>query len=405
MNNIGIILASGLGLRYKSSIPKQFAKQNGKPVFMYVYDEMVKSGLFNKIVITIPSKKYQYLIPKKAISIIGGKTRNKTIYNVLQEIKKFKPTNVLFHDAVRPLIKAKDFNLYIEALKKRVAVITVEKITDSLYPSINRENYQLVQTPEAFNYQCLCKYFKADRYFTAIYQHIQTEPHLIYLNHPNYKITYPYDLFMMEQLTKYTPLQLCKPDLVGHRILVLGSKGGIGKALMKELKKYKCEVDEYTEDLRKEFYFTGYDIIINVSGVAYSDKDGVVENYDEIMDVNLKVNIRLLEGIKEAGNRPINVVLISSSSATKGRPNLTAYSASKVALHSIIESKAEELAKEGIYVNCICPEKVNTLLSKKLHGDCKPEETLTPEEVAKAILSYADVNFGGKIVHLRKGMV
>ena len=418
INNIGIILASGEGLRYNSKIPKQYVKLNGIPVVYYSLNEFIKSGLFEKIVVVINHNKYRYLFKDYNVKVVlGGKTRNESIYNAIQYCKKFNPENILFHDAVRPLIKAEDLQSHILFLDKYTATVTAEKITDSLYGG-NREDFKLIQTPEAFKFDKLIKCFKKEKPTTAIYQQLNGLflIKLIYLNHPNYKITYPYDLFMMEHLVKYCLYKKRIPNLKNKNILLLGASGGIGSVVLKELKKYspKTIYAPTSKELNLNQDFLPYilsccyedtNIIINCAGIMERDNNILLtSNYDKIMNINLKTNLSIIDYAKTLKNKPINIITISSSSATKGRQNLTNYSASKVALHSIIESQAEELANRGIYLNCICPEKVLTPLLLK--HETKPDlrEVLNPKEVADAILSYSDTKSYGQIVHIRKGM-
>jgi len=419
IKTIGVILAGGTGIRFGSSIPKQFAKLNGKPVILYVLEEFKKSNLFDKIIIALPSKKFAYLFKEDEILILGGKTRNETIYNCLQIAKKYDPKYILFHDAARPLIKAEDLKQYIDKFQTTSAIITTEKITDSLYPAhVIREDYQLVQTPEAFRFDYLMKHFRPEaNNYTAIYHHLPASTFIeqIQLNHPNYKITYPYDLFMLEHLVKYCSYEKQIPNLKNKTVLLLGASGGIGSAVYKELKKYnpkKIYIPSHKK-LNVEWEFLSYlmsvaykdvNIIINCCGIISKDNDILLQyNYGRIMKINLKTNLALIDYAKTLKNKPINIITISSSAATKGRPHLTNYSASKVALHSVIESQAEKLAEQEIYLNCICPEKVNTSLLKAHEIYIDKQEILEPEEVAKAILSYCDTKKYGQIIHIRKG--
>jgi 2-C-methyl-D-erythritol 4-phosphate cytidylyltransferase len=420
IKNIGIILAGGIGSRYGSTIPKQYAKLNGVPVIQYVLNEFIKSKEFDRIVIVMNDLRYKYLLNNYSVDIIkGGNIRNESVAIALEYCKKYHPTNILFHDAVRPLIKANDFHQYIEALKINKGVITVEKIIDSLYPVHNRDFYKLVQTPEAFNYDYLKFYFDKKKEYSAIYQHlIARDMKLIELNHPNYKITYPYDLFMLEHLVKYTTYVEKTPGYLGNRnILLLGGMGGIGSEVYKLLIKYRANIfapsHEQLDISQENFipypYASDYcniDIIINCAGISYKDNEGILKHYNEIMNVNLKANLQLIEYSKKMRevyhDKPINIVTISSSSATKGRHGLTVYSASKVALNSIIESQAEELSEKEIYLNCICPEKVDTSLARNLHGKLNQLDLIHPTTVAKAILSYVNTKDYGKIIYFKK---
>ncbi|MFA5048533.1 MAG: SDR family oxidoreductase [Patescibacteria group bacterium] len=409
--NIGIILASGNGQRFGSTVPKQFVKLNGKPVFLYSYDAMQKSGIFQKIVITIPSEQYAYLIPPTADWIIGGATRNKSIYNCLMHIKQYSPDKIIIHDGARPLIFTEDFKILIDALKTHKAVSVSTKITDSLYPVIDRDQYCLTMSPEGFDYQFFLKYFDPNNdQCIAAYQHIPyTELKLITLSHPNYKITYPQDIFFLEHLLKYNQYMPHKPFLQNKNALLFGSTGGIGKSVAKKLKNAFANVNTLSSKdhnlLTDNFDFLPiYDIIINCSGIAYTDQDGILDRYDEVFKINLLSNLKIIEFAKKCKKRPINIVFISSSSATCGRENLTLYSASKAALHSVVESQAKILSQQGIYLNCICPEKVNTNMASTIHSNAIITEMLTPEEVATSILSYCDTKKYGNIIHIRKGL-
>ncbi len=96
---------------------------------------------------------------------------------------------------------------------------------------------------------------------------------------------------------------------------------------------------------------------------------------------------------------------MSSSSCTKGRENLTNYSASKSALNSIVQSQSNLLAEKSIYINAVIPEKIKTPLIKKLHkADINDRELLMPEDLLNVIVYYAITTEHGKLVHLRKGV-
>jgi 2-C-methyl-D-erythritol 4-phosphate cytidylyltransferase len=422
MNNIGIILAGGIGQRYGSSIPKQYIKLNGKIVIHYILDEYIKSNLFNKIIIVVNDLRYKYLFKnydKNLIKIIkGGKTRTQTIYNALKFIKKYNSDTVFFQDAVRPLINAEDLPQYLEALKGFDCVVTYEPITDALFDDTDRNKYKLIQSPDVVKFDKLYKEINIFNHTDAIYQQLKNPKiNFIKLNHANNKITYPYDLFILEHLIKYDEYTPRIPDLKNKNILLLGSSGGIGTATYKSLLLYNPNQiwtpshrelnlsENFSDSLINKY--CGLDIIINCAGIPYKNEDSLLSHYEEMMNVNFRANVLLIESakkIRKYHDRPINIVVISSSSATKGRFGFTIYSASKSALHSLVESQAEELAKKEIYLNCICPEKVITPFWKKLKTKINKQESLTPQKVTDMILSYSDTKEFGKIIHVRKGL-
>ena len=159
-----------------------------------------------------------------------------------------------------------------------------------------------------------------------------------------------------------------------------------------------------SEQLLKKF--PEIDVIINLAGICCKDSDGLLKYFDKIMNINLKPNFIILEYVKKLKNRPVNIIFISSSSATKGREGLTLYSSAKAALHSIVESQAKLLSKSDIYLNCICPEKIKTTMLRSLpnYDSLNMNEILSPEEVNKVIMTYCDTKEYGQIVYLKKGM-
>ena len=103
MNNYFIILASGQSKRFNSIKPKQFITYKNKALFEHSLDKALESKLFKKILIVVNDKKQiKKKFSKKIFIIKGGKERFKSSLIALNFVKKFKPTNVLIHDAARP---------------------------------------------------------------------------------------------------------------------------------------------------------------------------------------------------------------------------------------------------------------------------------------------------------------
>jgi NAD(P)-dependent dehydrogenase (short-subunit alcohol dehydrogenase family) len=225
---------------------------------------------------------------------------------------------------------------------------------------------------------------------------------------------------MLEHLVKYAAYRKQLPDFNRKHVLLLGATGGIGSAVKVAIERSGCalasvscpsskevnlEDPNLTDVLIKKFPDT--QVLINCAGIAVKDDLNILYGYDKHMQINFRSNACLIEYAKRLRilhDKKINIVLISSSSATKGREGLTMYSASKAAVHSLVESQSMLLAEQNVYLNCICPEKVNTSLAVKLHGSTDVLELLTPDEVAKSILSYSTTSDYGQIIHVRKGM-
>ena len=161
MNNYFIILASGQSKRFNSSKPKQFIKYKNKALFEHSLDKALKSKLFKKIIIVTNDKKQiKKKYSKDVLIIKGGKERSDSSLIALKFIKKYKPNNVLIHDAARPNFTIKLLKNLINSLKKNKASIPVTfskdsikyKVKNQLF-NLNRKNSYLTQTPQAFKFK------------------------------------------------------------------------------------------------------------------------------------------------------------------------------------------------------------------------------------------------------------
>ena len=120
MNNFFIILASGQSKRFNSKKLKQFSYYKNKPLFKHSLDLALKSKLFKKIIIVVNNKKLiKEKFSKNILIIKGGKERSDSSLIALKFVKKFKPLNVLIHDAARPNFTLKLLNNLIKFLKKK----------------------------------------------------------------------------------------------------------------------------------------------------------------------------------------------------------------------------------------------------------------------------------------------
>ncbi len=99
----------------------------------------------------------------KSVSIIkGGKERSDSSLIALKYIKRFKPKNILIHDAARPNFTIKLLKTLLKSLKNNKAVIPSINSKDSIkYKAknqlfnLNRNNSILTQTPQAFKFKDL----------------------------------------------------------------------------------------------------------------------------------------------------------------------------------------------------------------------------------------------------------
>lgn len=210
--NIVTILASGVGSRFGSNVPKQFHKINGKMVIEYVVEAILEAKTVDKIlIVTNVEANKSYLTDLAAIPQVdftdGGDTRNYSLVNALNYIhNNYDCDKMIVCDAVRPMITGELIDKYFALLDDSDAVVTAQAITDSLgcydIPQIHRERYYLMQSPEGFNFKLLYDSFDPDSTLTEVTQQLpegsKIELYFDFKN--NFKLTYPADLKYLEAL-------------------------------------------------------------------------------------------------------------------------------------------------------------------------------------------------------------
>ena len=158
MNNYFIILASGQSKRFNSNKLKQYIIYKNKPLFEHSIEKALASKLFKKIILVVNNKKQiNKRFSKNVIIIKGGKERSDSSLIGLKYIKKFKPLNVLIHDAARPNFSLKLLKNLIKSLKKNKSVIPTISTKDSIKYKVKKQLFNLnrdhsfsTQTPQAF---------------------------------------------------------------------------------------------------------------------------------------------------------------------------------------------------------------------------------------------------------------
>jgi NAD(P)-dependent dehydrogenase (short-subunit alcohol dehydrogenase family) len=83
------------------------------------------------------------------------------------------------------------------------------------------------------------------------------------------------------------------------------------------------------------------------------------------------------------------IINIASRAGRVGEAGLAAYCAAKHGVVGLTRALAVEVADYGIRVNAICPGPVSTERMKGLRPDLQPNEWLSPEDVASAVLFLA----------------
>ena len=159
-----ILLAAGDGKRLKSNTPKPFLIVNNKTLLEHSFNAFRDLKEIKKTIIVYNKKHKKYLDKlnlKRALKIIGGKTRQESTFKALKKIKKMNCTKVLIHDSARPTPSKDLVNKIIYNLKKNHAVVPVIKINDAtkrakentIFKNITRHSLRFAQTPQGFTFK------------------------------------------------------------------------------------------------------------------------------------------------------------------------------------------------------------------------------------------------------------
>ena len=211
--NVVMIMAGGVGNRFGANIPKQYIKLNDKPIIDYVLESVQKSKLVDKILVVIDKKciKYSNVLQNGKFDFANnGKERYESIKNGFTFIKEnYKCKNVLIADAVAPFIYPELIDDYFLKLDDYDAVITSQKITGALgnysYDALDREKYYITQSPEAFKFDLIHKYFNVNFKSQELSCQLpkDTKKYLNFNFKNNLKITYDFELEYAAYLMKY----------------------------------------------------------------------------------------------------------------------------------------------------------------------------------------------------------
>lgn len=155
-----LIVAGGNGLRMDNDIPKQYLSIHSKPILRHTLEKFSDFDLVKCVIGTGHDDLYQQAVDglKLLPHVIGGTTRQESVWVGLQALKKHSPDYVLIHDAARPCIYSKDIHNVINKLKKNVNATLAHPVSESLQRNgmnIDRDNLWMIQTPQAFDYDMI----------------------------------------------------------------------------------------------------------------------------------------------------------------------------------------------------------------------------------------------------------
>ncbi|MCL2063294.1 MAG: 2-C-methyl-D-erythritol 2,4-cyclodiphosphate synthase [Candidatus Cloacimonetes bacterium] len=173
-----IITAGGYGTRFDEKKKKQFFEINNRPLINITIELFYALPEINEILVTLPKEDFDLTsaslkkdFPNKVKCILGGDTRQKSVYNALQSCNE-KNSFVLIHDAVRPFLDKVDLLKMIELVRESDSMIPGSRVKNTIHrlettnrdsqkmliETIPREDLIEVYTPQIFKLDLIKKY-------------------------------------------------------------------------------------------------------------------------------------------------------------------------------------------------------------------------------------------------------
>ena len=454
-----MILAGGTGTRVGLAIPKQLIKIAGKTIIEHTIAAFEASSLVDEIVILMAPG---HLDPVRAIVqnggygkvtqiVEGGQTRNESTSRALDALGTDE-CNVLFHDAVRPLVSQTIIGDVVAALATHEAVDTAIPSADTIVrvhdtPAGETEIIEDVlprhllrrgQTPQAFRLSVIRRAYALawkDPDFTAtddctvVLRYLPTVPIAVVSGHErNMKVTEPIDVYIADKLFQLhsadRPDQLTdeqyREALSGKTMVVFGGSYGIGGDIADLARGFGATVHSFSRsstnthvDRRPDISAAAaavlresetIDFVVNTAGVLpISD---LAETSEETIFAATEINYlapifiaqEFYPHLAASGG---SLLLFTSSSYTRGRKGYSLYSSAKAAVVNLTQALADEWSGE-VRVNCVNPERTGTPMRTKAFGD-EPEGTLLSSmEVARQSLDVLLANQTGHIIDIRR---
>ena len=449
--NIAIILAGGVGSRLGMSTPKQFFKVAGKMVVEHTIDVFERNQHIDEIALVanpalvadfeniVLRNKWRKV--KKILK--GGPER---YYSSLSAITAYQneDVNLIFHDAVRPLVSQRIIDDVVEALASHRAVNvavpsadTIIEVEGDFITNIpDRSRLRRGQTPQAFDRQLIAeaydKALKDPNFRTTddcgvVRTYVPDEPiYVVRGDGSNMKLTYREDTYMMDKLfqlktTEPNDVRLTADSFRGRVAVVFGGSYGIGKNIVEMLAECGAHVHSFSRSTTHTDVGTDADVaqaladvaqkeghidyVVNTAGVLNREPLASME-YETILKAvqtnymgTVNVALRSRPYLQQTRGK---LVFFTSSSYTRGRAFYSIYSSTKAAIVNFVQAVAQEWDSDGISINCINPERTKTPMRQQNFG-VEPDETLLmPERVAEATLRTLLTDCTGQVVDVRR---
>lgn len=433
--------------------PKQFYKVAGKTVIEHTVDAFEKNRYIDEIAVVMnPSciGQMEDILLRNAWKKVkrllkGGSERYMSSISAISAYEHEGEANLLFHDAVRPLVSQRIIDDVVAALERYRAIDVAVPATDTIIRVDDngefitgipqRSSLRRGQTPQAFRLSVIREAYKRaledDNFVSTddcgtVIRYLPEEPIFVVAGEEsNMKLTYKEDTYLMDKLFQLrgtsvhdgVDLSLLKDKVMA----VFGGNSGIGEELVRMARQQGARVYSFSRST------TGTDISDRkaveqalasvtadgnsridyvVCSAAILSKEPLMSMSEEAIDTIISTNYRGMVNVAVASHDYLarssgQLLMYTSSSYTRGRALYSLYSSTKAAVVNFVQAIAQEWDHEGIQVNVINPERTKTPMRVQNFG-VEPDNTLLKaDEVALASLRTLLSDFTGQVIDVK----
>ena len=456
LRNVAIVLAGGTGARVGLSIPKQLVKVAGKPIIEHTIGLLNASPLIDEVVVLMTPGHLDAVhdilrpgaYPKVTRVLEGAETRNATTQRAIDALGD-EECNVLFHDAVRPLLSQRVIADCIDALDEHEAVdtaipsadtvIQVDETGRTIDEVLERGRLRRGQTPQGFRLSVIRRAyeiaagdpdFQATDDCTVVLRYLPEVPIAVVRGEDrNMKVTEPIDVYIADKLFQLDSHDAPRPRfeaeyraaLEGRTVVVFGGSYGIGADIVRLAESYGARTFTFSRSetrthverrsdivaaCEQVLAATGrVDFVVNTAGVLPHGE--LARTSEETVYLATEVNYLAPIHIAQVFHPHLartggSLLLYTSSSYTRGRSGYSLYSSAKAAVVNLTQALADEWATDGVRVNCINPGRTATPMRTKAFGAEPADTLLSSGAVAETSLDVLISSWTGHIVDVRR---
>jgi len=462
LRNVAVVLAGGTGSRLGLTIPKQLLKIAGKTIIEHTLDAFEAHADIDEILVMMAvghTEQAQQLVDRggyrKVTRVLdGGAERIESTTKAIEALAaRYGPAtdcNVLFHDAVRPLLEPNIISDCVAALHNYSAVDVAIPSADTviMVDEANviteippRGRLRRGQTPQGFRLSVISRAYELardDPEFAAsrptddcgvVLRYLPDTPiYVVTGSEHNIKVTHPLDLHIADKLFQLAsheappevPSDVYRSRLTGKTMVVFGGSSGIGAEICEVATRFGANVFSFSRTqtgtrvesaadvvaaLQYAHDATGrIDFVVNTAGVLSMGK--LADTDQAVIEETFRVNYLAPVVIAQAAVGHLSatrghLLLFTSSSYTRGRAGYSLYSSTKAAVVNIMQALADEWSEIGVKVNCVNPERTQTAMRLRAFGAEQPGTLLSPMAVAMTAVDVLVSELTGHVIDVR----